>query len=104
MARNGMKLNVKTITLISGMVWGMGLFLITWFIILFEGPSGEPTLIGRMYRGYTITPAGSIIGLAWAFSDGLIGGAAFAWLYNRITGFSCSGRQKSRSRFPEKNR
>jgi membrane associated rhomboid family serine protease len=27
---------------------------------------------------------GSLIGLAWGLLDGLIGGAIFAWLYNRL--------------------
>ncbi|MHC4910793.1 MAG: hypothetical protein ACYTF9_13870 [Planctomycetota bacterium] len=28
------------------------------------------------------SPAGSLIGLAWAFVDGIVGGLVFAWLYN----------------------
>jgi len=42
------------------------------------------TLIGRLYRGYSISPAGSVIGLLWALADGFVGGAVFAWLYNRL--------------------
>ncbi|MDY6793099.1 MAG: bacteriophage holin [Thermodesulfobacteriota bacterium] len=77
-----MKLNVKSFALTTGLIWGMGLFLFTWWVIAFDGISGDPTLIGRLYRGYCISPMGSIIGLIWAFIDGLIGGAIFAWLYN----------------------
>ena len=40
--------------------------------------------IGTEDRGYNISASGSIIGLAWGFVDGLIGGAIFAWLYNFI--------------------
>jgi len=80
-----MKLNVKSLSLTTGLVWGIGLFLFTWWVIAFEGITGEPTLIGRLYRGYSISPIGSIIGLIWAFIDGLIGGAIFAWLYNLIS-------------------
>ena len=72
-----MKLNVKAFALACGLLWGVGLFLLTWWIIMFDGATGEPTLIGRLYRGYTISPLGSVIGLAWAFFDGLIGGAIF---------------------------
>ena len=79
-----MKLNVKAFALACGLLWGVGLFLLTWWIIMFDGATGEPTLIGRLYRGYTISPLGSVIGLAWAFFDGLIGGAIFAWPYNLI--------------------
>ena len=80
-----MKLNIKSFALTCGLVWGFALFLLTWWIMAFDGSTGEPTLIGRLYRGYSISPAGSFIGLAWAFGDGLIGGAIFAWLYNLLS-------------------
>lgn len=79
-----MKLNIKAFSIVCGLLWGLGLFLITWWIIAFDGVSEEPTLISSIYRGYTITAVGSLIGLIWAFADGLIGGAIFAWLYNLI--------------------
>jgi len=85
-----MKLNIKAFSLYCGIIWGLGLFCITWWIIAFDGATGDPTLIGRLYRGYTISPVGSVIGLVWAFFDALIGGAIFAWLYNRIAGSSQS--------------
>ena len=81
-----MRLNVKAFALTCGLAWGIGLFFLTWWIIAFDGATGEPTLIGRLYRGYSISPAGSFIGLVWAFVDGLILGAIFAWLYNLIAG------------------
>ena len=80
-----MQLNVKAFGLTCGILWGLGLFVITWWIIAFEGVSGDPTFIGRLYRGYSISPAGSLIGLVWALLDGLVGGAIFAWLYNMLT-------------------
>jgi hypothetical protein len=27
---------------------------------------------------------GSVVGLAWAFVDGMVGGAVFGWVYNAI--------------------
>ncbi len=80
-----MRLNVKAFALACGLVWGFGLFIFTWWIIAFDGATGEVTLIGRLYRGYSISPMGSIIGLLWAFADGLVAGAIFAWLYNLVT-------------------
>ena len=80
-----MKLNVKAFAFASALVWGLGLFVLTWWIILFEGATGEATLIGRIYRGYDISPVGSVVGLGYAFVDGLVGGAIFAWLYNRLS-------------------
>ena len=81
-----MKLNVKAFALACGIIWGLGLFILTWWIIAFDGATGEPTLIGKCYRGYTISPIGSVIGLAWGSVDGLLGGAVFARLYNVIAG------------------
>jgi len=80
-----MKLNVKAFALTCGIFWGIALFLLTWWIIAFDGASCEPTFIGRLYRGFSISPTGSFIGFVWAFVDGLIGGAIFAWLYNLIS-------------------
>ena len=80
-----MKLNVKAFALSAGLVWGIGLLFLTWWIILFDGASGAPTLIGKVYRGYNISIAGSIIGLIWGFIDGIVGGAIFAWLYNFLS-------------------
>jgi hypothetical protein len=77
-----MKIDVKAFALACGVVWGLGLPLMTWWVMAFEGPSTDPTWIGHIYRGYSLTFAGSLIGAAWAFFDGLVGGAIFAWLYD----------------------
>jgi len=79
-----MKLNIKAFALACGLIWGLGLFLLTWWLIAIEGATDEVTFIGRIYRGYNITPLGSLIGLIWAFIDGAIAGAIFAYLYNLI--------------------
>ena len=83
-----MRFDVSAFALTCGLVWGFGLFLFTWWIIAFYGSTGEITLIGRLYRGYSISPLGSVVGLIWAFIDGCIGGAIFAWLYNLVSGRS----------------
>ena len=79
-----MKLNVKAFALACGLVWGLGLLVLTWWIIAFDGPTDKQTFIGQVYRGYSISLLGSVVGMIWAFVDGLIGGAIFAWLYNLI--------------------
>jgi len=80
-----MKLNVKSFALTCGLTWGFAIFLLTWWIMLFDGITGEPTFIGRIYRGFDISPLGSFVGLVWAFGDGLIIGAIFAWFYNLVS-------------------
>ena len=82
--QNG-KLNVQAFALACALVWGVGLFLMTWWIITLEGATYQTTFIGYIYRGYNISPIGSFIGLAWALVDGMIGGAVFAVLYNLLS-------------------
>ena len=86
-----MKLNVKAFALACGLIWGLGLFMITWWVILFDGASGGPTPISSVYRGFNISAGGSFLGLLWGLGDGLIGGAVFAWLYNRLLPRSSKG-------------
>jgi hypothetical protein len=80
-----MKINIKAFALAAGLWWGLGMFALTWWMILFQGATGDPTIIERVYRGYSLSPIGSLIGLGWGFVDGLIGGAILAWLYNRVS-------------------
>jgi hypothetical protein len=81
---NAMKLDVKALALSCGLIVGLGLFLVTWWVILLDGASGEITWVGHVYRGYSISPLGSVIGLAWGLVDGAIGGAILALLYNKL--------------------
>jgi hypothetical protein len=39
-----MKLNVKAFALTCGLVWGLGLFILTWWIIAFGGRQLERQL------------------------------------------------------------
>lgn len=78
-----MKLNVKALAITLGLLWGVGILGMTWWIILFDGATGEPLWLGKIYRGYNVSPLGSLIGLVWAVPDGLIGGAVIAWVYNK---------------------
>lgn len=79
-----MKLNVKAFAIACGLIWGLGVFLLAWWVMLFDGATGEVPFLGHIYRGYNISPAGSVIGLLWALADGAIAGAIFAWLYNLL--------------------
>jgi len=90
-----MKLNVKAFALSCGILWGLAMFALTWWLILFQESVGEATLIGQVYRGFTVSPAGSLVGLGWGFLDALVGGALFALLYNKLV--TCCGKPDSRN-------
>lgn len=80
-----MKLDIKAFALTCSILWGAIIFLYTWWIIVLDGATGDPTWLAQIYRGFSISPAGSLIGLAWGLLDGLIIGAALAWLYNKLS-------------------
>jgi hypothetical protein len=77
-----MKLSVRAFALTAGLWWGLGILFLTWWVMAFDGATHEPTFLGHLYRGYNISPMGSVIGMVWGFFDMGIGGAIFAWLYN----------------------
>jgi len=79
-----MKLNVLAFALAVGILWGVGVFLMTWWLIFLGNLAGDPTIFERVYIGYTLTPLGSVIGLVWAFVDGFIAAGIMAWLYNKF--------------------
>lgn len=77
-----MKLNVKAFAITAGLLWGLGLFFITWWIILFDKELGHIPFISDIFRGYDVSITGSFIGLAWGLVCGAIIGALFALIYN----------------------
>jgi hypothetical protein len=77
-------LNIKAFAAACGLIWGFGVLALTWWRLLFERSGEDDTIIGHIYRGYKLTPLGSLIGFVWALFDGAAGGAVFAWLYNRL--------------------
>lgn len=81
-----MKLNIKAFALTCGILWGIAVFALAWWMIFQRGATGELTTLGQIYIGFNLSALGSLIGLVWGFVDGLIGGAIFAWLYNKLAG------------------
>jgi hypothetical protein len=79
-----MKLNVKALALTAGILWGATVCLATLWLLI-RGYDG--TLISRLdhfYIGYSFSYVGAFVGLVWGFVDGVIAGAVFAWLYNKL--------------------
>lgn len=79
-----MKLNPKALAIALGIVWGINWFILTWWMILFEGVTHEVTLLGRWYRGFTVSPIGSLVALGYGFVDGFFIGLLVAIVYNKI--------------------
>jgi hypothetical protein len=56
-----MKLNVRAFAIAAAVWWGGAVFILTWWLILLEGASGQSTALARIYIGYEISPLGSVI-------------------------------------------
>jgi len=78
------KLNIKAFALASGLVWGINWFGVTWWMMVFDGATREVMFLGRIYRGFTLSPIGSLVALLWGFADGFIIGLMVAWIYNKV--------------------
>ena len=81
---DAMKLSIKAFGLTCGILWGLAVLLSTYWIVISESGGATMGLLGKFYIGYSVTWIGGLIGLVWGFVDGLICGAIFAWLYNRL--------------------
>ena len=77
-------MNVRSVALTAGIFGACAMFFLAWWLILIGNAEGPITLFERVYIGYSYTPLGSVIGAVYGFVDWGIGGAIFAWLYNRI--------------------
>jgi hypothetical protein len=82
-----MKFNVKALGLASAILWGVAM-LGTGLANLIWGGYGQQFLqaMSSVYPGYHATRsiAEVIVGTLYGALDGLISGAAFAWLYNQF--------------------
>lgn len=77
-----MKLSVCAFALTCGILWGLGVFCLAWWVMAFDGATHDPMMLGHIYRGFNISPLGSIIGLAWGLVDGFVSGLILAVVYN----------------------
>ncbi len=78
------QLSIKGFGLAAGVLWGITLLLFPLFADqLGLGVAFYEVLLGS-YPGYDGTVGGSILGGILGFIDAGIGGAIFAWLYNKL--------------------
>jgi len=77
------ELHITKFGIAGGTTWALGVLCLGLL-----GTYGFQTpvigAIGSIYIGFSATFLGSIIGALWAFVDGFIGCAIFAWIYNKL--------------------
>jgi undecaprenyl pyrophosphate phosphatase UppP len=77
-----MRLNLKALSLSLGIVWAGAVFLTTLLSVPTGYGRGFLELLTSLYPGYSVSWAGSVIGLVYAFVDGFICALIFGLLYN----------------------
>ncbi len=84
-----MKLDIRRFSRAAAILWGAGVFSLG--ILGHYGWGAKIVdVLGSGYIGYSTSLTGALIGGVWGFFDGLVGGALFAWLYNRLPGEQAS--------------
>jgi hypothetical protein len=68
-----------------GTVAGLLLFLLTAFHVVMQADNALPIgLLAQYFYGYTVTWAGAVVGLAWGFGTGFVGGWFVAFVRNLV--------------------
>ena len=82
-------LNARVLGLALGLVFGLGLFIATnWLVIKGGYPMGPHLeLLSQYFFGYRVTFLGSFIGFGYGFALGTLTGSLIGWIYNRVVKF-----------------
>ncbi len=84
-----MKLSVKGLAVTAAILWGGAIFLTGILNLMWSGYGVAFLDMARsIYPGYASTGGfgGVIVGTLYGMIDGVVCGAIFAWLYNRLSG------------------
>jgi len=80
------RLRAGVMAMVFGLTGGLGLFLATVWLLVRGGPSvgKHLNLLGHYFPGYSVTWAGSLLGLVYGAMAGAVVGGGVAWIYNRV--------------------
>jgi hypothetical protein len=80
-------LNAKILGLSLGLLFGIGMFIATNWLVLKGGKVIGPhlQLLSQYFIAYKVSFFGSFIGFAYGFAVGTLSGSLIGWIYNRIT-------------------
>lgn len=81
-----LRLNAFAQGIVTGIVAGLAVFIATNWLVLKGGRVVGPhlSLLSQFFIGYRVTFLGSLIGFAYAFACGFVGGYLVSSLYNWI--------------------
>jgi hypothetical protein len=75
-------LNAKNLGIAGGIIWGLGMFVLTLLSMATGYAQDFLNVIAAIYPGYSITFVGGLLGLVYGFLDAFVGLYLFALLYN----------------------
>ena len=90
-----MKFNIKALAVACGILWGAAILVVAVInLICPEYGQRFLEMLASCYPGYHATQSlvQVVIVTMYAIADGLIGGAVFGWLYNRLERATWLGR------------
>lgn len=86
LVRSLLRLNGTMVGVAFGLACGLALFFATIFLVIKGGPNvgAHLRLLNQFFPGYTVTVAGSFIGLIYGCVTGFVAGWLVGWIYNRV--------------------
>jgi hypothetical protein len=80
------RLHARAWGISTGLLFGLGLFTITMFLVIRGGPDvgAHLNLLGVFFPGYSVTIGGAFVGFVYAFVVGYAFGRLVGTLYNRF--------------------
>jgi len=80
------RMNALLNGLVIGCLSGLGLFVMTIWLVIKGGPVVGPhlALLGQYFYGYEVSGTGSLIGFFYGFVSGFLLGYGISALYNRL--------------------
>ncbi len=87
--RGVLLLNSGVLGLSLGLLFGLGIFIATNWLIIKGGDhvGSHLRLLGQFFIGYEVTFLGSLVGFAYGFAVGTLSGALIGWIYNKFVEF-----------------
>lgn len=87
-SREVVRIQAGVLALVCGVLCGLGLFVMTVWLLIKDGPGAGPhlQLLGQYFAGYSVTWAGSFIGLIYGLLTGGIIGWVVGKIYNLVVG------------------